>query len=45
MKAKVEEKAIIFSAIINIIVALIKIIAGNVFSFMSFILFLVLWMI
>ncbi len=37
MKAKVEEKAIIFSAIINIIVALIKIIAGNVFSFMSFI--------
>ncbi len=35
MKVKVEEKAIIFSAIINFFVALIKIIGGNIFGFVS----------
>ncbi len=35
MKVKLEEKAIIFSAIINFFVALIKIVAGNIFGFVS----------
>ena len=34
---KVERKTLIFSAIVNLMVAIIKIIAGNIFNFASFI--------
>ena len=37
MKVKTEERAIVFSAVINFMVALLKIIGGNIFGFMSLI--------